>query len=399
MIETIIRVKRNYVNKLRKGYPLIEKDALIDNNKLKEEGMILKLVDEHNRFIAKGYYGKQNKGNGWVLHYKEHKPIDRDFFKDKIKEAITYREKMFLQEDTTAFRVFNGEGDGIGGITIDYYAGYYLINWYSEGIYAFWEDILEALKDLVVYKGIYEKKRFNTGGKYIDDDDFVCGERADFPIVVKENGVNFAVYLNEGAMVGFFLDQRDSRQAIRDKYTMGKKVLNTFSYTGAFSVFAALGGAEKTTSVDLANRSRHKTKEQFEINDVNPDGQDIIVEDVFNYFKYAVKKKLLFDMVILDPPSFAKSKKFIFSASKDYTDLLKQTIAITKEQGIIVASTNCSNFNMQRFKDMIHQAFRETNAQYKIVEEFTLPYDFRINQNFSEGNYLKVVFIEKVRFS
>ena len=120
--------------------------------------------------------------------------------------------------------------------------------------------------------------------------------------------MNFAVYLNDGAMVGVFLDQRNVRKQIRDKYAKGRTVLNMFSYTGAFSVFAALGGASKTTSVDLANRSLSKTIEQFSVNEVDYEAQDIIVEDVFLYFKYAAKKKMKFDMVVLDPPSFARSK-------------------------------------------------------------------------------------------
>ena len=120
--------------------------------------------------------------------------------------------------------------------------------------------------------------------------------------------MNFAVYLNDGAMVGVFLDQRNVRKQIRDKYAKGRTVLNMFSYTGAFSVFAALGRASKTTSVDLANRSLSKTIEQFSVNEVDYEAQDIIVEDVFLYFKYATKKKMKFDMVVLDPPSFARSK-------------------------------------------------------------------------------------------
>ena len=115
-------------------------------------------------------------------------------------------------------------------------------------------------------------------------------------------------------MFGVFLDQRNVRKVIRDKYAEGKSVLNTFSYTGAFSIAAALGGASKTTSVDLANRSKSKTIEQFSVNGIDYDAHDIIVEDVFNYFKYAVRKQLSFDMVILDPPSFARSKKHTFSA-------------------------------------------------------------------------------------
>ncbi|QUH29137.1 class I SAM-dependent rRNA methyltransferase [Vallitalea guaymasensis] len=393
--ETTIRLKKNFINKITKGYPLIEKNAVIDTNKLTHEGMVIKLVDNNNKFIAKGYYGKQNKGNGWILTYDEQTKIDYDFFRDRLNKAINLRKEFYNNQDTTAFRIFNGEGDNIGGLTIDYFDGYYLINWYSEGIYMFREYIIKALSELTDYKGIYQKKRFNDGGKYIDDDDFVIGERGNFPIIVKENGVKFAVYLNEGAMVGFFIDQRDVRNIIKEKYAKNKNVLNTFSYTGAFSVFAAKGGAKKTTSVDLANRSRKKTVEQFEINNINADEQDIIVEDVFKYFKYAVKKQLLFDLVILDPPSFAKSKKHTFSASKDYTNLLKEAILITEKSGIIIASTNCSSFDMKRFKEFVDKAFHETNTQYNIVEEFYLPTDFKINTKYKESNYLKVLFIKK----
>ena len=138
--------------------------------------------------------------------------------------------------------------------------------------------------------------------------------------------------------------------------------MNMFSYTGAFSVFAALGGALKTTSVDLANRSRSKTMEQFSINDINPEEQDIIVEDVFHYFKYAVRRKLSFGMVILDPPSFARSKKMTFSAAKDYKNLLKEAIAITEQDGIIVASTNSNAFGMRKFKGFIDTAFKESGG-------------------------------------
>jgi 23S rRNA (cytosine1962-C5)-methyltransferase len=393
--ETTIRLKKNFINKITKGYPLIEKNAVIDTNKLTHEGMVINLVDHNNKFIAKGYYGKQNKGNGWILTYNEQTKIDYDFFRDRLDKAITLRKEFYNNQDITAFRLFNGEGDNIGGLTIDYFDGYYLINWYSEGIYMFREYIIKALSELTDYKGIYQKKRFNDGGKYIDDDDFVIGERGNFPIIVKENGVKFAVYLNEGAMVGFFIDQRDVRNIIKEKYAKNKNVLNTFSYTGAFSVFAAKGGAKKTTSVDLANRSRKKTIEQFAINNINTNEQDIIVEDVFKYFKYAVKKQLLFDLVILDPPSFAKSKKHIFSASKDYTNLLKEAILITEKSGIIIASTNCSSFDMKRFKEFVDRAFHETNTEYNIIEEFYLPTDFKVNTKYKESNYLKVLFIKK----
>lgn len=389
-----LKVNPKFIDKYKKGYPLIFESSILNINKLQNEGNIINLVDEKNKFIARGYYGKQNKGYGWVLTRKENEYIDLEFFRKRLIVALNKRTNFFSNSETTAFRVFNGEGDGIGGLTIEYFDGYYVINWYSKGIYEFRDEIINSLKQLVSFKGIYEKKRFNEDGKYIEQDDFIMGERAESPLIVKEGGINFAIYLNEGAMVGVFLDQRQVRETIRDKYSKDKTVLNTFSYTGAFSIFAAIGGAKVTTSVDLANRSLQKTKENFEINDIDPKTQEIVVEDVFNYFKYAAKKELKFDLVILDPPSFAKSKNFKFSADKDYKDLLKQAITVTEDNGVIVASTNCSSFNMDKFKEFIRDAFKESNLEYKILEEYTLPSDFKTIDEFKEGDYLKVVFIK-----
>ncbi|WP_394175364.1 class I SAM-dependent rRNA methyltransferase [Guptibacillus hwajinpoensis] len=394
--EISVQIYAKHKKKFENGYPLIFKEAIVNSERLTEEGTILNLEDEQGRFIGKGYYGRQNKGYGWVLTQQENESIDQEFFVRKIQTALHYRNSFFEDASTTAFRVVNGEGDGLGGLTIDYFDGYYLINWYSEGVYSFKNFVVEALKRLVDFKGIYEKKRFDAKGQYVEDDDFVTGERGEFPLIVKENGVDFAVYLNEGAMVGVFLDQRPVRKLIRDQYASGKTVLNTFSYTGAFSVFAVKGGASKTTSVDLANRSLNKTIEQFSVNEIDYEEQTILVMDVFKYFKYAVKKNLSFDMVILDPPSFARSKKHTFSAAKDYKDLIKDAISITEDDGIIVASTNYSGYDMKKFKGFIDQAFKETNGKYELLEEFTLPEDFRTIKEFREGNYLKVVFIKKI---
>ncbi|MEK5036750.1 class I SAM-dependent rRNA methyltransferase [Sporosarcina sp. FSL K6-3457] len=398
MTKTIdLQVNAKNIADLKKGYPLILKEAIINVNVLTEEGAIVRLVDRDRRFVAKGYYGNQNKGIGWVLTQKEEEAIDFNFFESKIAKALERREALFADPDTTAFRVFNGEGDGIGGLSIDFFDGYYMVSWYSQGIYSMKHHVYSVLDKIVEYKGIYEKKRFDMKGEYIEQDDFVRGEQGDFPIIVKENGMNFAVNLNDGAMTGIFLDQRDMRQAIRDKYAQGKNVLNTFSYTGAFSVAAALGGAMKTTSVDLAKRSLAKTIEQFSVNGIDYEQQDIKVMDVFEYFRYAKRNELKFDLVILDPPSFARTKKYSFSTAKDYPALLKDAIAITEKNGVIVASTNNASFGMKKFKTFIEEAFKDAGSSFKILEESSLPRDFRTNRDFPEFNYLKVVVLQKLK--
>jgi len=392
-----LTLKPDFVSKIQSGYPLLLKEFVKDWEKVKEEGSLLNLYDNKNRFIAQAYHGLQNKGHGWIISKEKQTELTSDFFVKKLQTAFTYRQDFFQDSETTAFRVFNGEGDNLGGLTIDYFDGYYLFTWYSLGIYEHKENILDAFKKVTSYKGVYQKKRFDAKGKYLDEkDDFLFGEKASAPLIVKENSVNFAIYLDDGAMVGVFLDQREVRKTLRDKYTKNKILLNTFSYTGAFSVFAALGGAKSTTSVDLAKRSLAKTTEQFSVNNIDLDKQNIVVEDVFNYFKYAVRKKMLFDVVVVDPPSFARSKKHTFSAKKDYTKLLKEIIQITNVGGVIVASTNSAHFSMMQFHDFISKAFKESKKKYKVLESFSLPKDFKISEHFTEGNYLKVVFIRRV---
>lgn len=387
-------VNDKYVKQYRNGYPLITTETIASNIGAIEEGSVVHLVDGAKHFIAKAYYGKQNKGIGWVLSNNKAEKLDAAFFKAKIQKAMTHRAEFYKSNHTNAFRVFNGEGDGIGGFTIDYFAGYYLINWYSTGIYTYKKYIIAALEQLGEYHAIYEKKRFQQKGEYMEDDDFVTGTRGEFPLLVKENDIHYAVDLNDGAMCGIFLDQREVRKAIRDTYAEGKHVLNTFSYTGAFSVAASLGGATRTTSVDLAKRSLPKTIEQFSVNAIDYEAQQIHVMDVFEYFKYARRKELLFNMVILDPPSFARTKKYTFSVAKDYAKLVTEALSVTEKAGVLVASTNNAALSMKKFKALIDKGFQEGKRKYHILEEYTLPEDFRVDKRFSQGDYLKVIIIQ-----
>ena len=396
VVELIL--KPNFVAEVSKGYPLILKEAAESIDDSIEEGTLLKIVRPNRKYIATGYYGKQNKGIGWVLSNNPNEEINEAFFEEKFRQAFKKREAFYQKDDTTAFRVFNGEGDGIGGLTIDYFDGFYMVSFYSKGIYSFRTPIFAALKEAAAnLRGIYEKKRFDTNGQYVEQDDYVAGEVGEFPLIIKENGMNYAVNLNDGAMTGIFLDQRNVRLALRERFSEGKTVLNTFSYTGAFSVAAALGGAYETTSVDLAKRSLPLTIEQFSVNGIDYEQQQIKVMNVFDYFSYAARHQLKFDVVVLDPPSFARTKKMTFSTSKDYPKLIGEAIEITASNGIIIASTNNASFNMKKFKTFIDKAFKDKNKRYKIVEQHQLPEDFTTLEDYPEFNYLKVCIIQLLK--
>lgn len=385
-----LQVTKKAEHKFKKGYPLIQKEDLQQVPAPLPTDW-LTLIDSKGQHLAEGYLGEQNKGIGWLLSW--HGPINQSFFQQLFEISREKRTSFEKDSLTTAYRLFNGEGDGIGGVIIDRYADYAVFSWYNETLYQKKAELLTAFR--TVYPdiiGAYEKIRFST--KNLPESQFLYGEQAPEPLLVTENGVQFATYLNEGLMTGIFLDQKEVRGRLVDGFAVGKTVLNMFSYTGAFSVAAAMGGAVATTSVDLAKRSLPKTTEQFEVNHLNLAAQKIIVMDVFDYFKYASRKGLSYDMIILDPPSFARNKKKVFSVAKNYGELVKDSIDILTDKGTLIASTNAANLSLAKYQKMVITALQEKNVRYKITDTYQLPADFQVNPNFPEGNYLKVLFIE-----
>ena len=385
-----LQVTKKAEHKFKKGYPLIQKEDLQQVPAPLPTDW-LTLIDSKGQCLAEGYLGEQNKGIGWLLSW--HGPINQSFFQQLFEISREKRTSFKKDSLTTAYRLFNGEGDGIGGLIIDRYADYAVFSWYNETLYQKKAELLTAFR--TVYPdiiGAYEKIRFST--KNLPESQFLYGEQAPEPLLVTENGVQFATYLNEGLMTGIFLDQKEVRGRLVDGFAVGKTVLNMFSYTGAFSVAAAMGGAVATTSVDLAKRSLPKTTEQFEVNHLNLAAQKIIVMDVFDYFKYASRKGLSYDVIILDPPSFARNKKKVFSVAKNYGELVKDSIDILTDKGTLIASTNAANLSLAKYQKMVFTALQEKNVRYKITDTYQLPADFQVNPNFPEGNYLKVLFIE-----
>jgi 23S rRNA (cytosine1962-C5)-methyltransferase len=388
-------IKSNFVKKYLNGYPILTQDAIVRIADNFVEGDIVDVYATKNRFIGKAYLGRQNKGLGWIFSKNQQDTLNNKLIATKLQAAFKLRDPFFNNlEKTNAFRLFNGEGDGLGGITIDYFDQNILVNWYNEGIFVYKDIILSHLKTYDFAKSIYQKKRFIKSGSGLDQDCYVSGEKVTFPIKIKENGIKFNVNLDDGAMVGIFTDQREIRSLIKKEYSQNKFVLNTFSYTGAFSVVSAVGGSAKTVSVDLAKRSLDLTKSNFLINNLDLDNNQIIVEDIFSYFKYAKRKNLQFDLIVLDPPSFAQSKKMKFSVAKNYDILIKYSLEILSPKGVIVASANHSKLPPRKFREMIERGFAASSRKFSIRKELRLPADYKTLRAYNESNYLKVFFIQ-----
>ena len=378
-----IRVSKRVEKKLAKGIVLLEASDLTDVHLKDQE---VEVYRQEGTFLGTAYLSQQNKGLGWFVS-TDKVTFSQAFFETLFRQAKEKRSAYYQDDLTTAFRLFNQEGDGFGGLTVDLYGDYAVFSWYNSYVYQIRQTISEAFRQVFPeVLGTYEKIRFK-GLDY--ESAHVYGQEAPDFFTVLENGVLYQVFMNDGLMTGIFLDQHEIRGSLVDGLAMGKSLLNMFSYTAAFSVAAAMGGASQTTSVDLAKRSRELSQAHFQANGISTDDHRFIVMDVFEYFKYAKRKGLTYDVIVLDPPSFARNKKQTFSVAKDYHKLISQSLEILNPGGIIIASTNAANVSRQKFTEQIDKGF--AGRSYQILNKYGLPADFAYNKKDESSNYLKVI--------
>lgn len=378
-----IRVSKRVEKKLAKGLVLLEASDL-ENVNLKDQEV--EVQGQEGNFLGTAYLSQQNKGLGWFVS-KDKVAFNQAFFETLFRKAKEKRSAYYQDDLTTTYRLFNQEGDGFGGLTVDLYGNYAVFSWYNSYVYQIRQTISEAFRQVFPeVLGAYEKIRFK-GLDY--ESAHVYGQEAPDFFTVLENGVLYQVFMNDGLMTGIFLDQHEVRGSLVDGLTMGKSLLNMFSYTAAFSVAAAMGGASQTTSVDLAKRSRELSQAHFQANGLSTDEHRFIVMDVFEYFKYAKRKDLTYDVIVLDPPSFARNKKQTFSVAKDYHKLISQSLEVLNPGGIIIASTNAANVSRQKFTEQIDKGF--AGRSYQILNKYGLPADFAYNKKDESSNYLKVI--------
>lgn len=378
-----IRVSKRVEKKLAKGLVLLEASDL-ENVNLKDQEV--EVQGQEGNFLGTAYLSQQNKGLGWFIS-KDKVAFNQAFFETLFRKAKEKRSAYYQDDLTTTYRLFNQEGDGFGGLTVDLYGDYAVFSWYNSYVYQIRQTISEAFRHVFPeVLGAYEKIRFK-GLDY--ESAHVYGQEAPDFFTVLENGVLYQVFMNDGLMTGIFLDQHEVRGSLVDGLAMGKSLLNMFSYTAAFSVAAAMGGASQTTSVDLAKRSRELSQAHFQANGLSTDEHRFIVMDVFEYFKYSKRKNLTYDVIVLDPPSFARNKKQTFSVAKDYHKLISQSLEILNPGGIIIASTNAANVSRQKFTEQIDKGF--AGRSYQILNKYGLPADFAYNKKDESSNYLKVI--------
>lgn len=300
-------------------------------------------------------------------------------------KLATQLRRVFNLEVTNSFRLLNGEGDGFPGMVVDVYGDTAVVKHDHPIMEKIWnKEVLAAwlMRDFNQIKCVYHKRRNDEDVK----GENIYGELRP-EVIFKENGILFASNIRDAAKTGFFLDQRDNRKLIQN-FATGKTVLNLFSYTGGFSLFAAAGGATHVTSVDIAKVAIQAVKRNFEINDLKTSHEDIAT-DAFEYVEQQIALKSKFGLVITDPPSFAPNEKSVAHATAAYTKIFADSLKLVESNGLFAASSCSSHISTAAFLEITKEAFSKARKKGTLVYLGGQPTDHPYPLAMEELRYLK----------
>lgn len=326
---------------------------------------------------------------------------DAEWVQARLREAWEVRAPIRERQQTNAYRWVFGEGDGLPGLTVDLYGQYAVVQTYSNSLETIKPVVIEALSTIAPLKGILERRRATAAptegiaersGDTPDEQparvQVVWGRRPPRELIIEEHGLKFRANLFEGQKTGLFLDHRENRRYLQD-WCEGKTVLNCFSYTGAFSLYAARGGAQEVTSCDIAAEASAEAVNNFSLNGFDPDQHQFLAEDCFELLTRYGKEGRKFDIVVLDPPSFAHSKKNVHSALRGYTRLNQLALKCLDPGGLLVSASCTSYVSPDDFRRMLGEAAAQAGKRLILLHDAGQPLDHPVPPNFLEGRYLK----------
>jgi len=312
---------------------------------------------------------------------------------------LTLRHQLIDPQSTNAYRVVHGASDGDAGLFVDRF-GDWLLAQTESPLTTKQQSLLSNLMKNLPCRGVYHKllrKEVQKAGAAEASPQPICGEAAPARWTIRENGLQYTIRFSEGYSVGIFLDQRDNRRRLLDGYISPEfqlpgrgEILNSFAYTCAFSVAAAKAGS-RVTSLDLSRGYLDWGKENFQLNDLDPAQHDFIYGDAFDWFRRLAKQNRLFDAVLLDPPTFSRSKEGTFQAEKDYGKLVSAALPLIKRNGVLFASTNAAKLKPEDYLRSITQAVMQSNRKILQQQYVPQPPDFPITRD--QPAYLKTVWM------
>ncbi len=392
-------LKKGKEDSLLRHHPWIFSGA-IERAEVEEElleGDVVDIITKDGKYIASGHYQIGSIAVRVLTFEKE--PIDQAWWDRRIAAAYDVRRALCLTDNdqTTCYRLVHGEGDSLPGLIVDVYGSHAVVQCHSVGMYHARHNIAQALRATYGERltSVYDKSAntlpYNADTGAIDGYLF-GGEGASQTNIVLENGHKFGVNWERGQKTGFFIDQRYNRELV-EHYSKGRAVLNTFCYTGGFSVYAMAGGATEVCSVDSSQRAVELADENMKLNFGDDVKHSSVAVDAMEYLKNIDNK---YDLIILDPPAFAKHHKVVGKALQGYKRLNARALSQIKSGGVLFTFSCSQAVSKEQFRTTIFTAAAIAGRKVRILHQLTQPSDHPINIYHPEGEYLKglVLYVE-----
>ena len=370
------------------NHPWVFSNSIVKLNKSPETGDLAIIFGKNkNKIIGFGLFDLSSPIRIKMLHHGDAISIDDTFFAEKITIAFNKRKPLLLTE-TNSYRLIFGENDGFPGLIADVYADVLVVKLYSEIWLNHLQTILESLikvsrSETVVLRlsrGLQQRKTHD-----LKDGEVVYGMLENEVVIFEEHGVNFSANVIQGHKTGYFLDHRLNRKQV-GAWSRDKTVLDVFSYAGGFSVHALANHAKEVTSLDISKQALQMAIANGKLNDYSG-SHKIIAGDAFKELKRLIEKEKTFDVVVIDPPSFAKQQSDIDLAKKKYAQLAQLGLQLTTKKGLLVLASCSSRILAQTFFDINAQVLRESQRQHTCILKTQHDTDHPIG--FPEGAYLK----------
>jgi len=346
------------------------------------------VIDVHaadGAFLARGAFSPSSQIRCRLLTWQDEK-IDRDFFAGRISACSELRGHL-LSSQTDAYRVVNAEGDGLPGLIIDRYANLAVMQCNSIGMELRKHELAEIVAQVLGVDGVWERSqgaaRREEGLQ--PSSGVLWGTVAEGMVPIRENGYAFEADIREGQKTGFFLDQRENRLWVK-ALAAGKQVLNCFAYTGAFSVYAAAGGARRVVSVESSSPALEQSKRHLQMNNFETSTEDFILADVFAFLR-ATRQS--FDFIILDPPGFAHHHREVDAAARAYKDVNLQALKRVAPGGLMLSCSCSQPMTPELFQKILFAAASDANRRVRIIGQRGHAADHPISIFHPEGRYLQ----------
>jgi 23S rRNA (cytosine1962-C5)-methyltransferase len=391
-----VRLPYDVAQRVRAGHPWVYREALGPRPMSPEPGTSIDLVDDEGEFVGRGLYDADSVIALRIFVRNPDTAIDADLVHSRVKTAVALRKRLLDFDKLGGMRLINAESDGLPGIVVERYGDYLVTQLYTSAVSGLRDALYDALEAELKPIAIYEQRRYRSLGGEAPRQagaDLVRGLPAPVEIEVGEDDLKFIVDVTSPLSTGLFQDLREGRRAVR-QWAKGRRVLNLFSYTGAISVYARAGGATEVCAVDVAAKAHARARRNFAASGFDPETAEHIVGDTFKVLARFEERNRKFDLVALDPPSFASAAARggkPWSAMRDYSELITASLNCLSPGGLLVAASSTHKMSSSEFELALADGAHAAQTRLQIIDRRPLPPDFPVIPGFPEASYLKFV--------